>query len=66
MSASNYVHLDVDEIKVVTDKAMLVVIGDEEHWLPLSQVADPDDYAVGDEDLTLSVTEWIARQKGLL
>lgn len=66
MSASNYVHLDVDEIKAVTEKAFLVTIDGEEVWLPLSHIADHEDYSPGDCDLTLSVTEWIARQKGLV
>lgn len=65
MSASNYVHLDVDEVITVSDRGMLVEIGGEEVWLPLSQIADHEDYSPGDCDLTLSVTEWIARQKGL-
>ena len=62
---SNYVNIDVDRILKVTDKALLVRIGEEEHWLPLSQIADADDYEEGDVDLTLSITEWIAEQKGL-
>jgi len=66
MSASNYVHLDVDLIKAETEKAFLVKIGEEEHWLPFSQIADHEVYDVGDKDLTLSVTEWIAKQKNLI
>ena len=65
MSASNYVHIDVDRIERVTEKAMLVLLDGEEVWLPLSQVADADDYAAGDEDCCISITEWIAREKGL-
>jgi hypothetical protein len=60
-----WVHLDVDRIKHETDKAFLVVIDDEEHWLPKSQISDPDDYEAGDEDCTISVTEFIANEKGL-
>lgn len=55
----------MDFIEKITEKAMLVSIGDEWIWLPLSQVADADDYEEGDEDCTISVTEWIAREKGL-
>jgi hypothetical protein len=68
MGASNYVDLDVDEILRETDAAFLLRLADshEELWLPKSQVADPDDYAVGDEGLTISITEFIAREKGLL
>jgi len=66
MSASNYHHLDVDEIKAETDKALLLVIGDEEFWIPKTQIESPDDYKKGDKNCTVSVTDWIARQKGLL
>jgi hypothetical protein len=65
MTASNYVHLDVDLVKRITDKAMLCVIDGEDVWLPLSQVADADSFDEGDEDCTVSVTQWIAEQKGL-
>lgn len=65
MGASNWVHIEVDLIKKTTFKAMLCVIGDEEFWLPFSQVADHDDYDEGDENVTISITEWIAEQKGL-
>ncbi len=60
-----WVHLDVDRIKKATDKAFLVEIDGEEYWLPVSQVSDPDDYEEGDTDCTMSVTEWIAHEKGL-
>jgi hypothetical protein len=65
MGASNWVDIEVELIKKMTDKAMLCVIGDEEVWLPFSQVAHDEDYEEGDENLTLSITEWIAEQKGL-
>lgn len=60
-----WVHLDVERIKVETTKAFLVVIDGEEYWLPKSQIADADDYCDGDQDVTLSVTEFIAEEKGL-
>lgn len=67
MTYSGWVHIEVKRIKRVTDKALLVVIEvdseDEEVWIPKSQVADADDYEVGDANLCLSVTEWIYRQK---
>lgn len=61
----SWVHLDVDLIKRETPKAFLVVIDGEEYWLPKSQVSDPDDYAEGDTDACISVTEFIANEKGL-
>ncbi len=66
MSASNYVHLDVEEILRGTEKAFLVLLeDDEEVWLPLSQIKDADDYAAGDVNCTITITKWLAEQKGL-
>lgn len=66
MSASRWVHLDFEEILNGTDKAFLIRFNDDvEEWIPCSQIADVDDYTVGDTDGTVSVTEWIAREKGL-
>jgi hypothetical protein len=65
MGASRWVHLDVDRIAKETEAAFLLVIDGAEHWIPKSQVSDPENYEQGDEDLTISVTHWIADQKGL-
>lgn len=65
MGSSNYVHIHVDEILRQTDKAYLCLINGEEVWIPKSQIADAADYDDGDKDLTLSITEFIAKQKGL-
>lgn len=65
MGSSNYVHIDVDVILGITDKAFLVSIDGEEIWLPASQIFDPEEYEKGDENITLSITQWIAREKGL-
>jgi len=62
---SRYIHVEVDRIIRETDKAFLVEIDGEEHWLPKSQVADADDYDAGDEGCTMSITEFIANEKGL-
>ena len=65
MSSSRYVHLDVDLILKRTDKALLLRVGDAEHWIPLSQIADADDFEEGDENCTVSITDWIANERGL-
>ena len=69
MAASRWVHLDFDKILQVTDKAMLVRLNDdhncEEVWLPFSQIANPDDYEVADRNGTISIAEWLAKEKGL-
>jgi hypothetical protein len=63
----SWVHLDVAEVSRETEKAFLLVLGGgEEVWVPKGQVADSDRYKAGDKACTVSVTEWIAKQKGLL
>lgn len=65
VSASDYVHLDVEEVLRETDKALHVLLeGGEEVWLPKSQVKDAGDYRPGDRGCTMSITEWLAREKG--
>lgn len=65
MSASGYLHLEDCNIKAVTERAILVEYDGEEIWFPVSQVADPDVFEKGDEGVTVSVSEWIANQKGI-
>lgn len=66
MSASRYIHLDVARIERETDKAFLLILEDgEEVWIPKNQIADVDDYEEGDTNCSVSVTIWIAEQKGL-
>jgi hypothetical protein len=67
MGFGNYVHLDFLIIEAETEKAFRIRF-DLEHaaeWIPKSQVADPDDYEAGDENGSISITEWIANEKGL-
>lgn len=65
MGQSQFVHLEECRIVRETDAAFLIEHDGEEHWIPKSQIADPDTYEAGDEDVTVSVTEWIAKQKGI-
>ncbi len=66
MSASNWIHLEVKLIVRETPAAFLLRLDDdEEYWIPKSQVSDPEDYEEGDADCSMSVTEWIAEQKGI-
>ena len=65
MSASNWVHVDVDQIKRETENSFLVVIDGEEIWLPKSHIEDSDDYVAGDADVCMSITQWIANKKDL-
>lgn len=66
MGQSDWVHLDVEEVLRESDKALLVRLEDgREEWLPFSQISEPDDYKVGDRNVTISITSWLANQKGL-
>jgi len=68
MSASSWVHLDDCVVKRVTAKALLVEYDGEEPWLPKSQVSEAEQYEEGDgatDGVTISITEWLASQKGL-
>lgn len=66
MGQSNYVHLEDCDVIKVTDKAVLIEVADEKHWIPVSQLADGEGHTLeeGDKGLTISITEWIAKQKG--
>ena len=62
----SWVHLDVEEIFEETDNAFLLELEDgEEVWMPYSQISDYENYRKGDKNCTISISEWIARQKGL-
>lgn len=66
MGASNWIHLEVEEVVRETPAAFLLLVAGEEYWIPKSQVSDAGVYSEGDKDATISVTEWIAKEKGLL
>lgn len=66
MSESNWVHLDVLQVLKETDKAFLFLLDDgEQIWIPKNHIANPDDYEENDVDCTISISKWIADQKGL-
>jgi hypothetical protein len=59
-------YVDVEEIKKETPAAFLMVIDGEEHWIPKSQMSDPDDYNEGDVNLTdVAISAWIAGEKDI-
>ena len=70
MSRSSYVHLEGCTLSALTTKAALVVYDGEQHWIPLSQLAPGEEEKLHKielkrEEFTLSITEWIAAQKGI-
>ena len=65
MSQSGYVHLEGCRVAHETDDAFLIEYEGEEHWIPRSQIADPETYVEGDNGVTISVSEWFAKKKGI-
>jgi hypothetical protein len=65
MSSSNYIEIEVEEIKAATDKALLCVIDGEETWLPRSQVDGGENFENGEKNVSMYITQFIAREKGL-
>ena len=66
MSASHWVHLDVERVKRETDNALLVVlVNGDEHWIPKSQIDDSDNYGAGDTNCTISIPRWLAVEKDI-
>jgi hypothetical protein len=61
-----YFSLGEVEVVAVTAAAALLVIDDEEVWIPKSQM-DPDDAEQlrRGEVCPVSITAWIAQQKGI-
>lgn len=60
--------VEFEKVKVTkeTDKALLCVIEGKEVWMPKSQIhEDSKVFKEGDEG-TLTVSEWIATEKGLV
>ena len=48
-----------------TEKALLVIIGGDKHWMPKSQIRDGSEVNAKGDEGKLVVTEWIAEQKGI-
>lgn len=70
MVSKRLITLEDVTVKKITERAMLVVVPrengkPEEMWLPKSQIDETDCLADGDEGYIV-ITEWIAKQKGLL
>ena len=63
-SDQNYIEITVD-IKHETDMAYLVSDGDNEHWIPKSQLQDDPEHISG-TTFTMIIPEWLAQDKGLI
>jgi hypothetical protein len=57
----------VDDVlcKASTTKAALMIIDDDEYWIPQSQIDDDSEVWKKDDFGTLVITDWIAQQKGI-
>jgi hypothetical protein len=61
-----FIDIEVDEVLRITDSAMLIVIDNEEHWIPLSQI-DEDGPILGEGDSgEMRITKWIAEKKEIV
>jgi hypothetical protein len=61
-----WVPVVADEVLKETERSFLLLIDGEEIWIPKSQVNNPDVIGQGELDVEIEVTEWIARQKGIV
>ena len=65
-SRHDVVWLDADAIQVETEKAVLVVVGTGEVWIPLSQLQEgSDEPEEGDGKLVLVIPRWLADEKSI-
>lgn len=53
-------------VKAETEKALLVVIDDEEHWIPKNQIDDDSEVYERGTSGKLVLTRWICEQKNLV
>lgn len=66
MPQSNWVYLEDCTILSVTDKAIKVECEAFSGYLPKSQIENEGDHlAVGDEGVTVAITQWIAETKNI-
>jgi len=54
------VEINFDKLKHETKKAMLFDIAGDDFWVPMSQIVDVDK-----ADKIVTITKWIAEEKGL-
>ena len=65
---SEGIELEVEEVKAVTEKALLIVVDGSEYWLPKGQIhedSEMDDSAEKGDHGTITVSSWWAEKEGL-
>lgn len=65
LETPGYTYITAD-IRAVTDRAVLIWDGDREVWIPKSQIEDPQEFHRGETGIEILMTEWCAREKGLI
>lgn len=65
MGQTRYVHMEGCFIQKATEKALLVHYNGVVYWLPRSMVSNGDNFDTGDRDVTISIPERIAEEKGI-
>lgn len=65
LETPGYVYITAD-IRRVTDRAVLIHDGTKEAWIPKSQIEDPEEFGIGEAGVEILMTEWCAKDKGLI
>lgn len=60
-----WLEVEVLDVKRESAKALLVIVGNDEHWIPKSQIADDSEVKAEGESGLIKISEWIAGEKGL-
>jgi hypothetical protein len=66
MSEEKWVNIDFKIIRLETADSFNIRLEDgSKHWIPKSQVFNPDDYCERDRNGAMSITASFAKQKGI-
>jgi hypothetical protein len=60
--------VDIDDVEctIEVDKAILCIIENDEIWIPKSQIDDESEVQGKGDMGTLTITKWIAKNKGII
>jgi hypothetical protein len=66
MAQKSLVDVEVDEVEIETEKAIMVSDGYKNVWIPRSQIADTSEVQGKGDRGNLRIPEWLAKDKGLI
>jgi hypothetical protein len=66
MALKNLVDVEVDEVEIETEKAIMVSDGFKTAWIPKSQIAETSEVQAKGDKGNLRIPEWLAKDKGLV